>query len=87
MPKMTSITVTKMMEQKVEVPVDSRIYDEQCKAYRIADVIFDRRLDSIINCLYNEENYIVEASAERINKTFAMADAIMEICDEKPSHS
>lgn len=76
---MTKITAIKKVEQEVDFELDDRIYADDCKAWKIANIIMEGRLESNIKFLYDDDYSIVAYTVEKINDAFKMADKIMEL--------
>jgi len=72
-------TAKKQVTVEEEIEVDDRIYQEDEKVWKIANIILEGCMDRIQRDLYHDDAWIVTNAAERINNAFSMADKIMEL--------
>lgn len=72
-------TAKKKVTVEEEIEVDDRIYQEDEKVWKIANIILEGALNRIIKDLYHDDVWVVTNAAERINNAFKFADKIMEL--------
>lgn len=76
---MVEITAIRQIKEKVSFSVDDRIYGEDEMVYKIANVILDDRLSSLIHTIYSNDYDPVSWSVEEINEAFKKADKILAL--------
>jgi hypothetical protein len=66
-------------KEKVVFEADDRVYDEDTKVWKIANIILEKRLENLRHDMYSDNVSVVEYNIGKINEAFIMADEILEL--------
>jgi hypothetical protein len=77
------LTAKRQVEVVDEFEVDDRIHDEQCAAYKVADIIMGGTIGRTIErYIYSGDAGTVDAAVRKVNEAFAKADAVIALLSQ-----
>lgn len=77
------IEAKKVVETKVDIDVDDRIFHEEDIAWKVANLLLDGNLDHIVyRDLHSDDYGRASYAAQRINAAFKMADGCIALIKE-----